>query len=151
MGLAREELQKKEAIKDQQRKAAEKKADVSYKLTTETYPSTILTLTLFPQLEAKARVKAQIEADKRERAEKAARDKALREGKTDVATTPANVPRPAAAAAPSASTSNEARLRVRAPGGQWMGTLPAETTLGQVESMVRDAGKADGPLTVSQQ
>lgn len=29
MGVAREELQKKEAIKDQQRKAAEKKADVS--------------------------------------------------------------------------------------------------------------------------
>lgn len=126
MGVAREELKKKEALKDQQRKAAEKKAD----------------------MEARARVKAQIEADKRERADKAAREKALREGKVDVATAPVNVPKPTAPAAP-ASTANEARLRVRAPGGQWMGTLPAETTLGQVESMVREAGKAEGPLKVS--
>ncbi|CAO1630043.1 unnamed protein product [Parajaminaea phylloscopi] len=127
MGLAKEELQKKELLKDQQRKAAEKKAD----------------------LEARARVKAQIEADKRERAEKAAREKALREGKTDVATPAPSRPL-AAPVSSSASSASEARLRVRAPGGQWMGTLPAETTLSQVESMVREAGKADGPLKFSQ-
>lgn len=100
-------------------------------------------------MEARARVKAQIEADKRERAEKAARDKALREGKVDVAT-PAAPSKPLAA--PPASTpsnASEARLRVRAPLGQWMGTLPAETTLAQLEAMVRDDGKAQGPLKVS--
>ncbi|CAO1617555.1 unnamed protein product [Sympodiomycopsis kandeliae] len=126
MGMAREELKKKEAIKDQQRKAAEKKAD----------------------MEAKARVKAQIEADKRERADKAAREKALREGKVEEATAPVNVPKPMATSTAS-SNSNEARLRIRTPLGQWMGTLPAETTLSQVESMVKADGKADGPLKFS--
>lgn len=102
------------------------------------------------QLEARARVKAQIEADKRERAEKAAREKALREGKTEVATPAPSAPRPAApSAGASASNASEARLRVRAPGGQWMGTVPADSTLVQVESMILEAGKADAPLKVS--
>lgn len=127
MGIAREELQKKEALKEQRQKAAEKKADA----------------------EAKARVRAQIEADKRERAEKAARDKALREGKTEVATPAApSAVRPPAPTA-TASNASETRLRVRTPAGQWMGTLPVEATLSQVETMIRDDGKAQGPLKVS--
>lgn len=93
-------------------------------------------------------MKAQIEADKRERADKAARDKALREGRTQEAT-PAAPAQAAALPKPAASTSNESRLRIRAPGGQWMGTVPAETTLAQVEDMVRKDGKASGPLKVS--
>lgn len=93
-------------------------------------------------------MKAQIEADKRERADKAARDKALREGRTQEAT-PAAPAQAATLPKPAASTSNESRLRIRAPGGQWMGTVPAETTLAQVEDMVRKDGKATGPLKVS--
>lgn len=155
MGLAREELKKKEALKDQQRKTAERKADVSvrigilYSLVTErllsAHPNDRIHL---EQMEARARVKAQIEADKRERVEKAAREKALREGKVDVATSAAPTKPLTAPSSSSEFNASEARLRVRTPAGQWMGTLPVETTLSQVESMIREAGKADGPLKV---
>ncbi|PWN27629.1 hypothetical protein BDZ90DRAFT_279417 [Jaminaea rosea] len=130
MAVAKDEMEKREAEKERKRKAAEKKADA----------------------EAKARVREQIEADKRERAERVAREKAARSGQTTQAT-----PAAAAGAAPApppqakaASTANESRLRIRAPGGQWMGTVPAETTLKQVEQMVVDAGNAAGPLKFSQ-
>lgn len=74
---------------------------------------------------ARARVKAQIEADKRERAEKAAREKALREGATlppEPATTSTPVPpKPAVAG----KDFPETRLQIRmASGGQ-----PYVTTL----------------------
>lgn len=76
---------------------------------------------------ARARVKAQIEADKRERAEKAAREKALREGATlpqqvEPATTSAAAPlKPAVAG----KDFPETRLQIRmASGGQ-----PHVTTL----------------------
>jgi hypothetical protein len=76
---------------------------------------------------ARARVKAQIEADKKERAEKAAREKALREGVTlpqEVATTSTSTaapPKPAVAG----KDFPETRLQIRmASGGQ-----PYVTTL----------------------
>lgn len=50
----------------------------------------------------------------------------------------------------SASTATEARLRVRAPGGTWQGTLPAQSTLRQVEDAIKADGKASGNLKFSQ-
>ena len=125
MGTAREEMKQKEMARDAEIKRQEKAADLA----------------------AKKRVKEQIEADKRERAEKAAREKALREGRMDDL-------KPAVApvlpvAAPAASSSKEARLRVRAPGGMWMGTMPAESTLVDVQSKMQAEGKAQGPLSFS--
>ena len=74
---------------------------------------------------AKARVKAQIEADKKERAEKAAREKALREGaalpEEPATTSTAAPPKPAVAG----KDFPETRLQIRlASGGQ-----PYVTTL----------------------
>lgn len=112
---------------------------------------------LLAQAEAKRRVREQIEADKRERAEKAARDKALREG----GPVPVSVPPPnkpgglagalagGAGASASGANSSEARLRVRAPKGTWTGTVPAEKSLADVEKLIQQAGMADGPLNVS--
>lgn len=81
---------------------------------------------------ARAAIKAQIEADKRERAEKAAREKALREGKTlpessGSSSTPAAAARPGggAAATTAGKDFKETRLQIRlASGGQ-----PYTTTL----------------------
>lgn len=106
------------------------------------------------QAQAKARVKAQIEQDKRERAEKFAREKALRDG-----TLPTTEATPVLVAKPSASIgtstagkdSKESRLRVRGSEGMWMGTLDAEATLGDVEAKMRQEGKASGALKVSKE
>lgn len=82
---------------------------------------------------ARAAIKAQIEADKRERAEKAAREKALREGKSlpessaSSSSTPAAAARPGggAAATTAGKDFKETRLQIRlASGGQ-----PYTTTL----------------------
>jgi hypothetical protein len=111
-------------------------------------------------------VREQIEADKRERAARTAREKALRDGTLPASeSAPVAVSKPAAAAAPATSTANEARLRVRAPGGMWMGassaspccyrmltrgagTLSADSTLRDLEKALLDAGKASGSLQV---
>lgn len=112
-----------ERIKDAERKRREKMDDIA----------------------AKARVKAQIEEDRKARAEKAAHAKAMREGTAlpGAAQTPAPPP-----AAPRASTATEARLRVRAPGGQWTGTMAATATLTDVESAVLQDGKGGGASTL---
>ena len=89
-------------------------------------------------------MRAQIEQDKRDRAERAAREKALREGqplpgassKPSAAAAAAAAAASGGAAARQTSNASEARLRVRAPGGMWMGTLPADATLADVESAV---------------
>lgn len=127
-GQAREELERKgtlpahtERLKDAERKRREKLEDAA----------------------AKARVKAQIEEDKRRRAEKAAREKAAREGAPLPGAAPAGGA-PAAPPVPKASSATESRLRVRAPGGQWMGVLPATATLADLEATVLDAGHGGG-------
>ena len=84
---------------------------------------------------AHAAVKAQIEADKRDRAQKAAQEKALREGGT-LAIAPTSAPAPAAAAAAPATSSipgrefKETRLQIRlASGGQPLTTtLPSDSS-----------------------
>lgn len=102
-------------------------------------------------VEAKKRIREQIEADKRERAEKAARDKALREGRAapEATTSVAGAGLTAVTAPSSASTSNQARLRVRCPDGTWTGTMDADATLQQLEDRLQEDGKASGPLTFS--
>ena len=123
----KEDMKRKEQIKEAERKRKEKAEDAAFK----------------------AKVKAQIEADKRERAAKAAAEKAAREGGgAPVAAVPAGPSAAALAtsAGPQASKSsaNEARLRVRAPGGMWMGTLPADATLGDVAAKIKAEGKDGG-------
>ena len=127
----KEEMKRKEQIKEAERKRKEKAEDAAFK----------------------AKIKAQIEADKRERAAKAAAEKAAREGTAaPVAVQPAgpSAAALAASAGPQASKSsaNEARLRVRAPGGMWTGTLPADATLNDVADKVRAEGKDGGSASL---
>lgn len=84
---------------------------------------------------ARAAIKAQIEADKRERAEKAAREKALREGKPIPGSSAAPATAPAAAAPKTAGKDYpETRLQIRmASGGQpYTTTLSSDATLREV-------------------
>ncbi|KAM6497236.1 Ubiquitin-related domain containing protein [Amanita muscaria] len=80
---------------------------------------------------ARAAVKAQIEADKKARAEKAAREKALREGQPIPTTTPDQT----APAAPTVQSGpsrefKETRLQIRmASGGPYTTTLPSDAPL----------------------
>ena len=111
----KEELARKEQIKEAARKRQEKQDDI----------------------EAKKRIKAKIEADKEERRRKAEEAKAAREGRmpdTDAAAAPA-----AAAAAPARPKADhsQARLRLQTPSGNLMKTLPAETTLFEVAQIVQ--------------
>ncbi|KAJ3561595.1 hypothetical protein NP233_g10098 [Leucocoprinus birnbaumii] len=108
MNKIREELALKEAQKEAEAKKREKLEDAR----------------------ARAAVKAQIEADKKARAEKAAMEKALREGRADPgATAPVDVPKPAAAAAATAGTAGrdfkDTRLQIRMS----TGGPPLTTTL----------------------
>jgi hypothetical protein len=86
---------------------------------------------------AKAAIKAQIEADKKTRAEKFAREKAIRDGQPipDSSASTSTAPRPAAAAAapPSGVAGKdfkETRLQIRmASGGQpYTTTLPSDAS-----------------------
>lgn len=88
-------------------------------------PAIVLCTDKLDEAKARARVKAQIEQDKRERAEKAAREKALREGRepTTSATSVGTVSNTASTAtkpAVSASKSDapQTRLQIRLPYGQ---------------------------------
>ncbi|KAK0525671.1 hypothetical protein OC834_005081 [Tilletia horrida] len=129
MDVAREEMKKREAIKEAEAKKREK----------------------LEEAQARARIKAQIEADKRERAAKAAREKELRENGGSIQATPAAAAAGAGSglaalrAAGGASKSNEARLRVRGPGGvMWMGVLPADAKLRVVLEKMDQEGKLAG-------
>jgi multidrug efflux pump subunit AcrA (membrane-fusion protein) len=88
----KEEMKVKEVIKEAEAKRREKLEDAK----------------------ARAAVKAQIEADRKARAEKTAREKALREGQV-VEATPAAAPTPAAvaAAATASRDAKETRLQIR--------------------------------------
>jgi len=118
VAAVREEMKAKEAIKEAEQRRRDKIADAK----------------------AKAAVKVQIEADKRERAEKAAREKASRQGLQPAQ--PAQASPPAAAVTASAGTSSkdhkETRLQIRmASGGQpFTTTLPSESTLRDVAEFV---------------
>ncbi|KAK6978132.1 ubiquitin-related domain-containing protein [Favolaschia claudopus] len=115
MGALKEEMAQRQAIKDAEQKKKDKLEDAK----------------------AKAAIKAQIEADKKARAEKFAREKALRHGEQIV---------DAPAAAPAASTSSgpvsgvagkdfkETRLQIRmSTGGQpYTTTLPSDAPLREV-------------------
>ena len=79
-------------------------------------------------------MKAQIEADKRERAAKAAREKALREGKAVPEQSSAPAAAPAASSAPKAGKDYpETRLQIRmASGGQpYVTTLSSDASAQQ--------------------
>jgi hypothetical protein len=81
---------------------------------------------------AKAAVKAQIEADKKARAEKAAREKALRDGQPIVDSSSSTAPsRPAAATTVPKKDFAETRLAIRmASGGQqYTTTLPSDARM----------------------
>ncbi|RPD58953.1 hypothetical protein L226DRAFT_536479 [Lentinus tigrinus ALCF2SS1-7] len=116
MNAIREEMKQKELLKEAEKKRREKIEDQK----------------------ARAAVKAQIEADKKARAEKAAREKALREGKPFPETS-AQAGTSAPAAAPAAHKGPgkdypETRLQIRmASGGQpYTTTLPSDSTLREV-------------------
>ncbi|KAJ6012742.1 hypothetical protein N7499_012653 [Penicillium canescens] len=115
---AKEELQRKQMMKEAAAKKKEKQDDI----------------------DAKKRIKAKIEADKEERRLKAERERAERAG---VAPPPA----PAAAPVPTASgpaTSKpasaytETRLRFQSPKGNIMKTLPVDTTLFEVAAALKE-------------
>ncbi|OAA33298.1 UBA/TS-N domain containing protein [Moelleriella libera RCEF 2490] len=107
----KEELARKEQIKEAARKRQEKQDD----------------------LDAKKRIKAKIEADKAERRRKADEAKAAREGKTIEPEAPAPPP----AAKPKTSHA-QARLRLQTPSGNLIKTLPPQTTLSEVARMVQE-------------
>ncbi|KAG7094249.1 hypothetical protein E1B28_007854 [Marasmius oreades] len=116
----KEELQTKEVIKEAEQKRRDKIEDAK----------------------ARAAVKAQIEADKRERAEKAAREKALREGKALPESSSAAPARPApSTSAPSGVSGRDfkdTRLQVRmSTGGQpYTTTLPSDAPLREVAEFI---------------
>ncbi|KAI0058877.1 hypothetical protein BV25DRAFT_1829626 [Artomyces pyxidatus] len=115
IGKAQEELKTKQILKDLEAKKREKEGDAK----------------------ARAAIKAQIEADKRERLEKAAREKALREGTTlpsASSSSAAAAPTPAPQSAVSGRDFKETRLQIRlASGGQpYTTTLSSDATLREV-------------------
>lgn len=115
----KEDLQKKEQLKDAAAKRQEKKDEI----------------------DAKARIKAKIAADKEERRLKAEREKAEREGRalpipsnTVVAPTPPSSSKPA-------SAYQETRLRLQLPSSTLQKNFPVETSLFEVASAIRqDSG-----------
>ncbi|KAF8484181.1 ubiquitin-related domain-containing protein [Gautieria morchelliformis] len=110
MGAIKEDLKAKEAIKE----AAQRKKDK------------------IEDAKAKAAIKAQIEADKRERAEKAAREKALRQGAQPLPSQPSSAP--PASSSTAGKDYKETRLQIRlATGGPpYTTTLPSDATLREV-------------------
>lgn len=108
----KEELQRKEQIKEAAKKRMEKLEDI----------------------EAKKRIKARIEADKLERKRREEDAKALREGKPLPVTAPAAPP--AAAASTSGSAAATARLRLQTKTGNLVKSYPSETTLFEVAQQI---------------
>lgn len=128
---AKEELQRKEQIKEAARKRQEKLDD----------------------LEAKKRIKAKIEADKEERRRKAEEAKAAREGKAPPAAAEPAAAAAAAAAPPQPKPSasyTDARLRLQTPVGPLQKNFPAETTLFEVAQAIEaEQGNAVASFTLT--
>ncbi|KAI0317233.1 ubiquitin-related domain-containing protein [Amylostereum chailletii] len=114
LGQAQEDLKAKQLAKDIAAKKREKDEDAR----------------------ARAAIKAQIEADKKARAEKAAREKALRDGTAVPTPSSSSTPAAAAVAAPTVAGRDfkETRLQIRmASGGQpYTTTLSSDATLREV-------------------
>lgn len=115
---AKEELQRKEQIKEAAAKRREKAEDQA----------------------AKDAIRRKIQADKDARKAKAEAEKAAREGRAPPPAAPA--PAPAVASAPStskpASAYTETRLRLQTPEGNVMKSFPAEATLFEVAAAVTE-------------
>ncbi|GMK53925.1 hypothetical protein CspeluHIS016_0105110 [Cutaneotrichosporon spelunceum] len=126
-GRIKEEMQAKELERDAARKRAEKIADQK----------------------ARAAVKAQIEADKRERAAKAAAEKAAREG-IPPPMAAAAPPKPSAMAAGKSSDAPETRLQIRlhVGGAPLIKTFPSTNTLVDVAEFVSSENLAYSVDTV---
>lgn len=110
----KEELQRKEQIKEAAKKRQEKLEDI----------------------EAKKRIKARIEADRLERKRRDEEAKAMREGKPLQAPTTAPAAPPAAAASTSGSFAATARLRIQTKNGNLVKSYPSETTLFEVAQQI---------------
>jgi UBX domain-containing protein 1/4 len=123
---AKEDLQRKEQIKEAAKKRQEKLDDI----------------------EAKKRAKAKIEADREERRKKAEAEKAAREGR---AAPQAESTASAAPAAPKPAVNHsEARLRLQTTSGNIMKTFPADTTLFEVAQAVQtESGNAVTSFTTN--
>jgi hypothetical protein len=116
----KEDLQKKERIKEAQAKRAEKKADD----------------------DARKRVLAKLEADKQERKRKAEIEKAQRAGQAPPPA-PAQAPMPTSSGPTTskpASAYTETRLALQTPSGRVMKTFPVETTLFEVAHALEQDG-----------
>lgn len=114
---AKEELQKKQRLKEAAKKKQERQDDI----------------------EAKRRVKAKIEEDKEQRRLKSEREKAERAGVAPP-TQPDPAPAPTTSgpvASKPASAYTEARLRFQTPNGNVMKTLPVDTTLFEVAAALK--------------
>ncbi|CAK3866412.1 related to chicken h-caldesmon, Uso1p and YKL201c [Lecanosticta acicola] len=116
---AKEELQRKEQIKDAQKKKQEKADDLA----------------------AKKRIRDKIEADKLARKQKAEEEKKMRENPAayNPGAPSASTTGGAAAAASQVNKANhsEARLKLQTANGTVMKTLPAETTLFELAEAVK--------------
>ncbi|KAF7309502.1 hypothetical protein MIND_00321000 [Mycena indigotica] len=112
MGALKDEMEKRQAIQDAEKKKREKIEDAK----------------------ARAAVKAQIEADKRARAEKAAREKALRHGEAIVDSPTTNPVASTSSATVAGKDFKETRLQIRmSTGGQpYTTTLPSDAPLREV-------------------
>lgn len=112
----KEELQRKEQMKEASKKRREKQED----------------------MEARAKIKAKIEADKEARRQKAEKEKAEREGRNPPprAATPPPATAPGTVTSKPASAYTETRLRLQSPGGNIMKSFPVETTLFEVAAAV---------------
>ena len=114
----KEDLAKKEQIKEAAAKRQEKQAEKA----------------------AKERIKAKIAADKEERRLKAEKDKAEREGRAPPAE-PATAPLPTTSgpvASKPASAYTEARLRLQTTAGSVQKSFPVETTLFEVAAALTE-------------
>ena len=117
----KEELEKKERLKEAAAKRKEKQADIA----------------------AKERIRMKIKADQEERRLKAAKEKAEREGRAPPPEPVAEAPAPTASgpvASKPASAYSESRLRLQTPGGNIQKSFPVDTTLYEVAIAVEDEG-----------
>ena len=120
----KEDLQKKEQIKEAAKKRQEKLDDVR----------------------AKDAIRAKIQADKAPRRRKAEEEKAAREGRAAAAAPEPTAPAPAPAGpvtSKPASAYAETRLRLQTPSGNVMKSFPVETTLFEVKAALSDESGVD--------